>query len=45
MPSGYVGILTVELHFPDSGSLKGKRKHVKSAIAAARAEQESEKSR
>ena len=33
MSSGYVGILSVELHFPDSGSLKGKRKHVKSAKA------------
>jgi uncharacterized protein YlxP (DUF503 family) len=31
--AGYVGILTVELHFPESGSLKGKRKHVKSAKA------------
>jgi uncharacterized protein YlxP (DUF503 family) len=31
--SGYVGILSVELHFPDAGSLKGKRKHVKSAKA------------
>jgi uncharacterized protein YlxP (DUF503 family) len=31
--AGYVGILTVELHFPDAGSLKGKRKHVKSAKA------------
>jgi uncharacterized protein len=31
--SGYVGILTVELHFPESGSLKGKRKYVKSAKA------------
>jgi uncharacterized protein YlxP (DUF503 family) len=31
--TGYVGILTVELHFPDSGSLKGKRKYVKSAKA------------
>jgi uncharacterized protein YlxP (DUF503 family) len=31
--SGYVGILTVELHFPDAGSLKGKRKFVKSAKA------------
>jgi uncharacterized protein YlxP (DUF503 family) len=30
---GYVGILSVELHFPESGSLKGKRKHVKSAKA------------
>jgi hypothetical protein len=33
MASGYVGILTVELHFPEVGSLKGKRKHVKSAKA------------
>ena len=33
MKSGYVGILTVELHFPDSGSLKGKRKHLASAKA------------
>jgi uncharacterized protein len=33
MRTGYVGILTVELHFPDAGSLKGKRKHVKSAKA------------
>src|SRR5215216_6542466 len=31
--SGYVAILTVELHFPDAGSLKGKRKHVQSAKA------------
>jgi uncharacterized protein len=29
--AGYVGILTVELHFPEAGSLKGKRKYVKSA--------------
>jgi uncharacterized protein YlxP (DUF503 family) len=28
-----VGILSVELHFPEAGSLKGKRKHVKSAKA------------
>jgi uncharacterized protein YlxP (DUF503 family) len=28
-----VGILTVELHFPENGSLKGKRKYVKSAKA------------
>jgi len=34
--SGYVGILTVELHFPESGSLKGKRKHLKSAQARIR---------
>ena len=33
MASGYVGILSVELHFPEAGSLKGKRKHVKSAKA------------
>src|SRR5687767_15713105 len=33
MGAGYVGILSVELHFPESGSLKGKRKHVKSAKA------------
>jgi hypothetical protein len=31
--TGYVGILTVELHFPESGSLKGKRRYVKSAKA------------
>ena len=33
MSTGYVGILTVQLHFPDNGSLKGKRKHVRSAKA------------
>jgi uncharacterized protein YlxP (DUF503 family) len=33
MASGYVGILTVELHFPEAGSLKGKRRYVKSAKA------------
>jgi uncharacterized protein YlxP (DUF503 family) len=33
MNAGYVGILTVELHFPEAGSLKGKRKFVKSAKA------------
>ena len=26
--SGYVGILTFELHFPGESSLKGKRKHL-----------------
>jgi uncharacterized protein len=31
--AGYVGILSVELHFPESGSLKGKRKFVKMAKA------------
>ena len=33
MATGYVGILTVELHFPENGSLKGKRKYVNSAKA------------
>ncbi len=33
MSAGYIGILTVELHFPEAGSLKGKRKYVKSAKA------------
>ena len=33
MGAGYVGILCVELHFPQAGSLKGKRKYVKSAKA------------
>jgi uncharacterized protein YlxP (DUF503 family) len=33
MAGGYVGILSVELHFPAADSLKGKRKHVKSAKA------------
>ena len=33
MGSGYIGILSAELHFPDAGSLKGKRKYVKSAKA------------
>ena len=33
MNEGYVGILRVELHFPEVGSLKGKRKFVKSAKA------------
>jgi len=31
--AGYVGILSVELHFPEAASLKGKRKYVKSAKA------------
>jgi uncharacterized protein YlxP (DUF503 family) len=31
--AGYVGILAVELHFPENGSLKGKRRYVKSAKA------------
>jgi uncharacterized protein YlxP (DUF503 family) len=29
--SGYVAILTAELHFPESGSLKAKRHHLRSA--------------
>src|SRR5215217_1309983 len=33
MNTGFVGILSVELHFPESGSLKGKRKFVRSAKA------------
>ena len=33
MGAGYVGILSVELHFPEAGSLKGKRKHLLSAKA------------
>ena len=33
MGAGYVGILSIELHFPDAGSLKGKRSYVKSAKA------------
>ena len=31
--AGYVGILSVELHFPENGSLKGKRKSCKSVKA------------
>ena len=31
MPSGFVALLTVELHFPEAGSLKGKRHFVRSA--------------
>jgi uncharacterized protein YlxP (DUF503 family) len=31
MPSGYVAIITVELHFPEAASLKGKRHFVRSA--------------
>jgi uncharacterized protein YlxP (DUF503 family) len=31
--AGFVGILSVELHFPEAASLKGKRKYVKSAKA------------
>ena len=33
MSAGWVGILSVELHFPDAASLKGKRKFVKSTKA------------
>ena len=31
MASGFVAILTVELHFPEAASLKGKRHFVRSA--------------
>jgi len=31
--AGFVAVLAVELHFPEAGSLKGKRKYVKSAKA------------
>ena len=31
MASGFVAILTVELHFPEASSLKGKRHYVRSA--------------
>ena len=33
MAAGFVAILAVELHFPEVGSLKGKRSYVKSAKA------------
>ncbi len=33
MSAGYVGILSAELHFPEAGSLKGKRKHLLSVKA------------
>ena len=33
MSSGYVGILSVELYFPDNHSLKGKRKELLAAKA------------
>jgi uncharacterized protein len=33
MAAGYVGILSVELHFPENGSLKGKRKELLSVKA------------
>jgi uncharacterized protein len=31
--SGYVGILSVELHFPEAGSLKGKRNRFGMSVA------------
>jgi hypothetical protein len=31
LASGFVAILTVELHFPEAGSLKNKRHHLRSA--------------
>ncbi|MGH3032568.1 MAG: DUF503 domain-containing protein, partial [Gaiellaceae bacterium] len=33
MGSGYVGILSAELHFPENHSLKGKRKELLSVKA------------
>jgi uncharacterized protein YlxP (DUF503 family) len=33
MNAGFVGILSVELHFPQAGSLKGKRKELLSVKA------------
>lgn len=36
MGTGFVGILSVELHFPEAGSLKGKRRFVQSAKAQLR---------
>ena len=33
MAAGFVAVLAVELHFPEAGSLKGKRKYVQSAKA------------
>ena len=33
MGAGWVGILSAELHFPENRSLKGKRRHVRSAKA------------
>ena len=33
MGAGYVGILSAELHFPENGSLKGKRKELLSIKA------------
>ena len=32
-PDGYVGILAVEIHFPENGSLKDKRQHLRSLKA------------
>ncbi|HEY5161337.1 MAG TPA: DUF503 domain-containing protein [Gaiellaceae bacterium] len=33
MARGYVGILVIELRFPEAGSLKDKRQHLRSAKA------------
>ena len=32
MAAGFVGILSAELHFPENGSLKGKRKELLSVF-------------
>lgn len=32
-PDGFVGILAVDIHFPENGSLKGKRQHLRSIKA------------
>ncbi len=34
--SGYVAVLVIDLHFPDAGSLKGKRKELSSIKAQLR---------
>ena len=33
MASGFVGVLTIDLHFPEAHSLKEKRRHLRSAKA------------
>jgi uncharacterized protein YlxP (DUF503 family) len=34
MAGGYVAVLVIDVHFPDAGSLKGKRKELSSLKAA-----------